>query len=266
MDKLNHNGSRYYKINTGFGEAAYPSVTTILGVINKEFLYDWYGKLGSDKAFAYLQWSAERGDRIHEGFETLLSGYDVLYNPKSNPNFTEEELKQYKKPYYILENSDEILECKKLQEFLKIVKAKTLFTEQAVYSDSLKDAGTLDALVQINSGTFKVNGRTPLELEGGVYLLDLKTGRNISEDYYLQIAAYYNAALERKLVNNIIGGLILHTQSKNKTGIPGFGVHLRTKKEIEEDLEIYKYVRKVWDWKYKKESPTIFTVPTILNI
>lgn len=268
MERQSFNGQRFYEADTGFGIEHYPSVTTVLSIISKPFLAQWRGNLGNDAADLYLESQADRGTAIHTGIECLLNGGTILYNPKSKPNYSQMEIDVYKsnnEHLVVLEHSEHISTCLKIKQFLNITKPKIIFTEKTVFSHDLKSAGTLDGLVHIKQGTYKVNGRIPLDLEEGNYLLDLKTGNSISEDHYLQVAAYIKCVLDMKLVDDIKGGLILHTNSANKTGIPGFGVKVRLTREIQEDIEVYKHAYGLWSWKNKENRPQSYTVPAIIQ-
>ena len=269
MEKLSHGGQRFYEVDTEFGIQSFPSVTQVLSIIRKRFLETWRGNLGNDACDMHLEMSAERGTRIHSGFETLLNGGIVLFNPRVKPNFTNDAVEEYKKQYKdvtILESSEEVSICLKLKQFLNIVKPEILFTEKSVFSTEIRSAGTLDAICKIKTGSYKINGRNHLELPSGVVLLDLKTGTSLSDEYFLQLAAYMKAAEERKLVDKIDYALILHTSSANKSGISGFGVKVRTRKELLEDLEVYKHALALWEYKNSDSRPQIYTVPTSLSI
>lgn len=61
---------RYYPVD---GEL-YPSVTTVLGIINKVHLNIWRGNIGNEKANEVLRETALFGDRIHD----LTAQHDIL--------------------------------------------------------------------------------------------------------------------------------------------------------------------------------------------
>lgn len=269
MERISHNGQRFYEVDTGFGVQYLPSVTTVLSVIRKPFLETWRGSVSNEMADLYLESQAERGSRIHEGMETLLKDGVILFNPRTKPNFTQKEIDLVYKPKYkavaILESSEEVYTCLKIKQFLNIVQPKVLFTEKQIFSTDIRSSGTLDGLISIKNGSYKINGRNPLELEEGNYIIDLKSGNSISEEYHLQVAAYAKCALDMNLVEDIRGGLILHTSSANKSGIVGFGVKLRNKKELLEDLDIYRHALSLWEWKNNTTKPVIYTVPTIIK-
>lgn len=262
-------GDRFYKVLKDDGDIHYyPSVTTCLDIINKPFLQEWRGRIGNDEADAYLKAQAERGSKIHSGFETLLNNGIVLYNPKLVPNFNSGEIDNYKQQHgniFVTESSEEMYVISKLKKFLEVVKPKVLLTEKTVYSHDLECAGTLDGLVEIQKGLYYVNGRMPVELESGVYLIDLKTGNSISEEYYLQVAAYAHCVVEMGLAPYVEGALIIHTNSKNKNGIEGLGTKVRSHREMLRDLEVFRTVVELWNWKNWNEKPKIFEVPAMIK-
>src|SRR6185295_14538693 len=125
MERTSFNGQRFYEADTGFGVESYPSVTTVLSIISKPFLATWRGNLGNEAADLYLESQAERGTAIHEGIECLLNGGVILYNPKSKPNFSEDQINDYKyknKYLTILEHSEHVSTCMKIKQFLTVTR------------------------------------------------------------------------------------------------------------------------------------------------
>ena len=253
---------RFYQI----GDEYYPSVTTKLQVKAKPFLARWRGDIGNREADKVMMESAERGSRIHYGWYLMTTGGVVIYNPFQNPNYSEEEVSELKSKtdVVILGNQGEMYDIYKLQKWHEIVNPEVKESELIVYSKKNKDAGQLDKLMYIKGGEYEINGSKPLKIEEGLYVVDLKTGKTVSEDAYLQISAYASCYME--MTNETIqGGLIIHTGSTTKKGIEGLATKLRTIDELKVDYSHYRAVAQVYDMTESK-SPKIFEFPTLIKL
>ena len=248
------------------GDEYYPSVTTKLQVKAKPFLAKWRGDIGNREADKVMMESSERGSRIHYGWYLMTTGGVVLYNPFQSPNFTESKIREFKEKseVIVLGNQGEMYDIYKLKRWHEIVNPEVKESELIVYSTKNKDAGQLDKLMYIKEGEYDINGAKPLKLEEGLYVVDLKTGKTVSEDAYLQISAYGSCYME--MTNEkIIGGLIIHTGSTTKKGIEGLATKLRTIDELKVDYSHYRAVAKVYDMTESK-SPKIFKFPTLIQL
>lgn len=143
------------------GRKKYVSVTTILGIINKEALKYWYGKLIYEgvianpkltlaEALKYpyktLSAAAERGTQIH----SIISGSD---------SFLGEHLK----------------EIAGFEKWKKDYQPEILDQEVTLFHDKLLFAGTYDLRVKIKNK---------------IYICDIKTGKGIWDSYSLQLSGY----------------------------------------------------------------------------
>ena len=255
----------WYKIELGENEFKYiPSVTTKLGVVSKPFLAKWRGDIGNREADMRMFEAAERGSRIHRGYEIYCKGGLIIYNPVTRPNYTPEEMSKLlsENPInYICQYQDEMWDLLKLSKFIELVKPKIIASEMTVCSLKDNDAGTMDSLFEIKEGNYPVNGSKPLFIPGGVYVADLKTGNVIDKNAYRQTAAYVNCVREMK-ISNPVGSLILHTGSKNKNGIEGFGVHVRIGDDLKNDYKSYRLAASLWEEEHGDDSPRIFEFPS----
>lgn len=260
---------RWYKIERKNQPTDYyPSVTTKLGVVAKDFLAKWRGDIGNREADMRLFEAQERGKRIHSGWETLCKGGAVVFNPPMRPNFDEAQLAALSNEHTFIEvvrHQEEMYQMTKLQRFLDEVRPGILGSEVMTYSDTYREAGTIDNVFQIEEGEYLVNGRTPLFLMGGVYIGDLKTGSMFDDNAYMQMAAYANAYEERTGVRPI-GSLGIHTGAKTKTGIPGLAVYVRTREELDQDFKDFRSASAIWERKHKDDRPETFDLPTVLHM
>lgn len=261
----------WYKIEFDNDEIAYyPSYTTKLNASPKPFLARWRGDIGNREADLRLREAAEHGTRVHHACTTYAAGGTVLYNPWQSPNWTPEQIKEIKegdkKDPFILMNQQEMLETWRFQQFIQLVKPEIYSIERTVASHIYKEAGTLDYLFGINEGNYQINGKTPVHLDEGYYIADVKTGNTISDDAYMQISGYRNALEEEDEDIKIAGGLILHLKGKTKSGIFGLSTHLRTPEMMDQDFEDYRHVAAIWERKNRNAAPKLFDFPAILNL
>jgi len=64
----------------------------------------------------------------------------------------------------------------------------------------------------------------------------------------------------------VIGTMILHTQSGNAKGIEGFGVKVRNSEEVSLDFENFLKVYEVWKIAPNPAKPKIFQMPQTLKL
>lgn len=244
------------------------SVTTKLGIEDKPFLYKWYAELGWDQARKKLHESGERGKRIHYALFIYVMGGIVLYNNSQVPTYTEDQIKEYQRenPYFVvLQNQDEMLAMSKLQKFFDLVNPKILDTERTVWSIEHGIAGTLDMVLMIEKGAYDVNGSKKLVIpETGIYIVDLKTGNQISDSAWSQISAY-KVAYEGLSGLKTKGGLVLHTSSTNKAGIEGLAVPLKTTEELGPHFQFFKHASAMWDFRNPGFTLKAFSFPTLIQ-
>lgn len=260
---------RFYKIKKEGMEFIIPSVTTKLGIEDKPFLYKWYAELGWDQARKKLHEAGERGKRIHYACYIYLMGGVVLYNPFMSPNFQEEDIKKFSNEsnglISIISDQSEMCAVWKLQQFFERTKAVIKDLELNVYSIEDDIAGTLDDALFIEKGTYDVNGAKGLVIpESGVYICDVKSGNQVSESAWSQIAAYEKAYISMgKEVPK--GGIILHTSASTKKGIPGFSAELKKSEELKPYYNIYQHLSEVWKARNPNMGLVAFSFPTIIK-
>lgn len=167
-----------------------PSVTTILGIINKPGLQMWQARQGSLKAVNVMDNLREKSPFI----------YDAIYREMGQDFFRDgnslgAEAADYgRQAHAIIEGilRDQLVllaDCPEpvrlaVESFLdwhKRSRFRVIKTESLVYSERFRYAGTLDAVG---------------ETVDGVTLLDWKTSRAIYPEYKLQAVAYKNACEE----------------------------------------------------------------------
>ena len=221
MDKLKFNEEKHtYELN---GEL-YPSVTTVLNVINKPALIPWAVKLCAETAKARIEkitdgtndsvlitdtvldiideakkaWREKRdsagdiGKEFHKLVEMGIkdcmennNGYDPYYEfPENTKDYT--QLDKMFVAFLKWCNSDDV---------------KFLQTETKLYSPRHKYAGTMDILCEI----------------GGLkYVADIKTSSGIYPTMFYQTAAYQYAFTEHNPDVVISGNMIINVTKEAK--------------------------------------------------
>ena len=260
---------RFYKITMKDGSIDYfPSVTTKLGALPKPYLSHWRGDIGNREADLRILEASNRGSRIHLAWQVFVKGGAIIYQPYKFTVHTQEELTQLEKDnnglIAIIPTQDEMLACYKMQQWWEVVRPTLIESEQTVYSLTNREAGTLDTHLFIEEGEYLINGKIPLRLEKGNYIHDLKTGKVIGNEAYMQVSAYLKFAEERSL-GKFMGALITHTQAKTRSGIEGLSTIFLNRDDIKRYYEDYRNVAKVWDSQFGTLKPKTLEIPTIIK-
>jgi genome maintenance exonuclease 1 len=148
-------GRRYLTLDGN----AYPSVTTVLGVLSRESIAQWRAKVGEEEANKISLKATTRGTAVHSIIEKYMN---------NEPDYAEGFL-----PHVVQSLHN-------LKPLIDKHVTKVYGQEVPLYSDHLKLAGTCDAIV---------------EWDGVPTIVDWKTSRrpkkkaNISS-YFMQLAAY----------------------------------------------------------------------------
>lgn len=134
---------------------AYPSVTSVLGLLGKAEIIEWRKRVGEEEANRVSARAAHRGTAIH----TLCENY--LLNTDVNPGPFDLETFNSIRPFLDKINNVHCLETQ-------------------LYSDYLQVAGTVDCIA---------------EYEGKMSIIDFKTSKRLKtrddiHAYFMQTAAY----------------------------------------------------------------------------
>ena len=151
---------RFYTTPIGL---KYPSITTVLGHGDKQWLIDWRNSLGFEKADKEMKRAAERGTAVHLMLERHL---------QNDPNPTDGQM------------IDHINEFNSLKMFVK--KINNIYAQEiALYSDTMKVAGRVDCIAEYN---------------GKLAVIDFKTSSRDKKSEmipnYYQQAAFYALAFQ----------------------------------------------------------------------
>ena len=264
--------SHWYKIqyeqNGKQIEDYFASTTTKLNAAPKLWLAEWRGDIGNREASLRVNEAGDRGKRIHNAWYILHNGGVVIYDPIEYSVYSDEEISKLKKDnpdnYSIIRYQDEMWAVYKLQEFFKIIQPTVLGYEQILHSLKYQEAGTVDNIYKIKAGEYEVNGAKPLFIEGGIYIIDVKSGKVVGKEAYMQMADYA-MMYEEMGGSKITGSIILHTEAKTRSGIVGLSATLRTREQIEDDFISFRKVAAVWEDYNKTASPKIFDFPSMIK-
>lgn len=198
---------------------AYASVTTILSIIDKPALRYWFGKevyLAMVKDPSLNEQSAlsapyQKGETAKTRGTTVHSIVEAYKNTKEYIESVPPEFAGYAKAFYnwVKDNDIEI-----------VIHEKTVISRKHGY------AGTLDLLVK-NKQSNKM------------FIIDVKTGKDIYAEAFLQLSAYKQALSEEGVEVDHIAVLLLNEEGTYKFGQGDF------------DLDSFLACKKLWEWKNK---------------
>ncbi len=245
----------------------FPSTTTKLEAKAKPFLGTWRGDIGNREADLRMKEAAKEGTVLHHAWYTYMEGGAVVYQDPRHPSYTEEELAEIKSKFLnvvVLWTQEQMWNMHKLQRFVEIVKPRIVANEVTVAHIEHREAGTVDNIIWVEGGKYPVNGSTPVVLEEGYYIFDLKSGKTVSSDAYMQVADYVYCA-ETMDFGPFKGALIGHTQSKNKNGIEGFGLHVLNREQVDKYYQDYRDIARVWERQFASRKPVIRQIPALIT-
>jgi hypothetical protein len=234
--------SRFYKI----GEEFYPSVTTILTHFPKDKFFETWVKDVGHNADLIIRRAGDEGTEVHKAVEEILAG---------------EELHWIDERGYFNYNLEVWKMILKFVDFWTTHKPKLLHSEVFVHSKELRTGGTVDLIV---------------EIDGEVWILDLKTSNAVYKSYEIQTAVYrecWNELYEEKVTRTGILWLKASTRGPDKTGkkIQGAGWEIKFPKSTQEDnIETFKNLYKIYkivnpdDKPYSEKYPNIIKLDTTI--
>jgi hypothetical protein len=225
--------SRYYRRNGKY----YPSVTYVLGYYPKgKFFENWLKQVGFASDYIVKK-AAEEGTQVHELCEAYLNGEELKFlDDKGRPQY----------------NPDVWQMFLRFVEFWELIKPTLIETEVHLFSDILKVAGTCDLIVEIN---------------GKLWLLDLKTSNQLQLTYELQTAVYgqcYEECFGRKIDHYGILWLKSSKRGAKKDKMQGKGWEVvESTRTFEENIDIFKTVKRLFDLENPTHSPTFTEFRTV---
>ena len=138
---------------------SYPSVTTVLSILNEDSIQSWRRKVGEEEANKISHQAASRGTTVHATIEKYLN---------NNSDYLEGLMP------HVIDN------FRTIQNILDENLGKIFALEVPLYSDHLTLAGRVDCIAEWN---------------GKISVIDFKTSRKIKskeyiQNYFIQESAY----------------------------------------------------------------------------
>ena len=238
LKQINFLERRVYKRGEG---VYYPSVTTILQYMPKnKFFESWLKDVGHS-ADLIMRRAGKEGTQVHEAAEELVKGKEISW------------MDNYGNAKYSQIVWEMIL---KFADFWKTYKPELISTEEFVWSDKHKYAGTADLVVKMNNE---------------VWLLDIKTSNSIHKSFDLQLSSYAKALEESKGVKIERTGIIwlkAHSRgpSKQKNVMQGKGWKILQIDDIDNNFELFKMIYKLYSLENPVTEPIYNSYPTTLKL
>jgi hypothetical protein len=245
VSTIKRGSSRFY-INPADAHIKVPGVTSIVGMLPKDFLTFWAAKESAEAAvnnwdivnklcqrdpqgaIDYLKGAHRRtskaasdlGSAAHDIFERLARGEAV----------SDRAIHMDVKPH-----------VRHFREFLNAVQPEFLHLEETVWSDAHQYAGSFDAIARV---------------DGEVVVLDWKTSKAVYDSVALQLSAYRYADRiilaengESVDVPEMVGGAVLHVRPEGWSFVP-----------VECGPDVYAVflaLREVFDWEQNGKKSVV---------
>ena len=192
--------------------------------------YKWLASKGWDEAQAIRNAAGDKGSKVHNAIDLLISGNDIeMSTPFKNPsNEQYEEL-----------NVDEWETLMSFVSWWKEAKPVKIASEQAIFNDKYNYAGTMDLLCRIGEE---------------VWLIDFKTSQHVWAEHELQISSY----------KHCLG------QKIDKLGILQIGYKMNKRRyklnEIDDKFDLFLAARQIWEHENKNVSVKQKDYPVKLSL
>jgi len=236
--QVNFLDTRFYKK----GEKYYPSITSVLQYFPKnKFFENWLKDVGHNSEIIVRK-AANEGTQVHEAIEAYLLGEEITW------------LNEYGEAKYSMDVWKNIL---KFDEFWKQTKPILIESEIHLFSDESKIAGTCDLV---------------LEIDGEIWILDIKTSNSLHTSQDLQIAAYakmWNETFEEKVVRAGILWLKSSKRGPDKSGkkIQGKGWEIyESFRSLEENWSFFQKILDLYHLENPDAKPAFESFPLSIKL
>jgi len=156
VEQINTDSGRYYQTPSG---VRYPSITTVVGMMNKKAIMEWRKRVGEEEANRISSKAASRGTRVHSICEDYLNNVDI-----------------YSKKYSIID----LESFSRLRPIFDTNIDNIHIQETRLYSDYLEVAGTVDCVAEYNGKLSIIDFKTALKPKSKDYITN----------YFCQASAY----------------------------------------------------------------------------
>jgi hypothetical protein len=227
--------SRYYLRNGEY----YPSITYILQYYPKgKHFEDWLKQVGNNADYIVRK-AAEDGTQVHNLCESYLNNEELNFlSPLGDPKYDINIWQMFLR----------------FVEFWEIFNPILIETEVHLFSDEWKVAGTCDLVV---------------EIEGKIWVLDIKTSNHLHTTYDFQTAVYgkcYEECFDKKIDHRGILWLKSSKRGPKKDKMQGKGWEVvESTRTYEEDLNLFKTVKTIFDLENPNHSPSFTEFRTTIK-
>ena len=135
----------------------YPSVTTVLSILNKKAIMEWRARVGEEEANRISSQAAARGSKVHDMIEDYVLGREV--------------------------SSENLIAMQNFKEIKPIIDenlSKVYATEKRMYSKHLGVAGTVDCVGEWNGQRAIIDWKTSAKFKKKEWV----------SNYFMQACAY----------------------------------------------------------------------------
>lgn len=210
-----------------------PSVTWICSYYPKgKGFWKWLADKGWDESERIKAEAGDKGSKVHKAIETLLSGETIeISSGFVNPSTGElEEL--------TVEEYEAVLS---FEEWYKATNPKILKTEISLFGKEY--AGTIDLVAEIN---------------GEIWIIDLKTSQYVWASYELQVSAYRKLLEETEGIKATKLAILQIGYQRNKD---------RYKfNEVEDKYSVFRATMEVWKNETEGEKPLQRDYPVSISL
>ncbi|MEO5366651.1 MAG: hypothetical protein H7831_09915 [Magnetococcus sp. WYHC-3] len=197
---------RWYEVDGKF----IPSTTWICGYYPKGVpFYKWLADKGWDEAEAIKSAAGDKGSKVHQAIDDLVSGKEIGLESKYLNKSTGEEEELTAEEYKCIMS---------FAKWFKDVNPVIVGHDILAHNEQEGYAGMVDFVC---------------EIEGQTYIVDFKTSANIWPEYELQVSAYKHALnLDAKLAILQVG----YNRNKNEYKFT----------EVEDKFDLFLSAKKIW--------------------
>ncbi|MET9959318.1 hypothetical protein ABZ128_09550 [Streptomyces sp. NPDC006326] len=245
VSTIQRSGSRFY-IDPQDAHVKVPGVTSVVGMLPKDFLTFWAAKQSAEAAVTNWDIVSELCRRDPQG------AIDYLKNAHRRTSKAAADLGSTAHDLFERQARGEVIKLRHVHvdvkphvqwfdQFLQEIQPKFLHMEETVWSDTYGYAGSFDAIA---------------EVDGEVVVLDWKTSKSVYDSVALQLSAYRYADRiirasdgESIPMPDLVGGAVLHVRSEGWKLVP---VECGPKV-----FEAFKALRQVFDWEAEGKKKVV---------
>lgn len=211
----------FYRVMSGKKFLGYvPSSTTILNAYPASpHLQRWIADRGWHESQRIKSDAGERGTRVHQACEWLMAGQELFRDQYS--------LKEWNM-------------ISGFVNWYRDYNPVVLGVETALYSHKYKYAGRVDLICELN---------------GMIYIVDLKTSDSLHNSFALQFASYAQALEE-------LTDLKVYRTATLQLGKNKKGYRFKEYDDWKSDFKVFQSVRETWNY----ENPDLAKEPPVLDL